>query len=376
MVAPRRLRIAYLVHDYHLSGGHSRYVAELARRFAADHDVHVFANRIEADRADGIHFHKVPAWRANALTTVLSFAVPVTFAAGGDFDIIHSQGFCGFRGNVFTAHICNRAWHQGLEKLAGGATFREAVFNKFATVLEHGTYRFARHSSVIAISQRVARDIVEFYHCPAPIHIIHHGVDLATFSPETRLRWRPATRAQYGFAEDEMIFLYVGDLRKGAARAIEALARIPHGKLALVSRSPIDAYERAADNAGVGDRVRFLGPTNEVHKVYAAADALLLPSPYDAFAMVVSEAMACGLPVVVSREAGASELIQPGENGLILEDAASDAELAEHMQSLSEDPDWAAKLGCAARKSVESLSWDAIAAETMRVYEEVLARRG
>ena len=129
-----------------------------------------------------------------------------------------------------------------------------------------------------------------------------------------------------------------------------------------------------ADNAGLVGRVLFLCATSQVERVYAAGDALLLPTPYDAFAMVVSEAMACGLPVIVSREAGASELIRNGVNGLLLEDA-SVPELVRHMQSLLRDPCWAAELGCAARKSVEPMSWDTVAEQTMRVYKEVLQRR-
>src|SRR5688572_27716753 len=121
------MKIAYLVHDYHRVGGQSRYVVELATRFAKCHEVHVFANRIERDGTAGIYFHTVPACRSNALSTVLSFALSATFQPGRGFDIIHSQGFCGFRGNVFTGHICNRAWHLALKKLERRVTFREYV---------------------------------------------------------------------------------------------------------------------------------------------------------------------------------------------------------------------------------------------------------
>lgn len=366
------MKIAYLVHDYHRAGGHSRYVAELANRFAQEHEVHVFANRIERGGATDIRFHNLPAWRANALTTVLTFALPATFGVGRGFDIIHSQGFCGFRGNVFTGHICNRAWHLALEKLEGGVTFRESIFDAVATTLEYATYRFHRHVAVVAISERVAGDLVRYYHCKVPIHVIHHGVDLELFSPDNRRRWRPDARAELGFSDAEMVFLYVGDLRKGASRCIEALAQFDDGRLLFVSRSAAAPYQRLAENAGVAGRVTFLGPTQEVEKAYAAADALLLPTPYDAFAMVVSEAMACGLPVVVSREAGASELIQNGVNGLVLEDSTSVGELAGHMRSLREDRHRAAGLGCHARKSVEPMSWDAVAAQTMQVYRELV----
>ena len=368
------MRIAYVVHDYHRAGGHSRYVAELATRFSREHEVHVYANRIDGDDA-AIRFHKVPAWRKNALTTVLSFALPATFQVGGGFDIVHCQGFCCFRGNVFTSHICNRAWHLALKELEGGVTWRESIFNAAATTLEHGLYRFARDAAVIAISQLVANDITRFYHCRAPVEVIHHGVDLDLFSPQNRQRWRAGARARHAVTGDEMVYVYVGDLRKGARRCILALARLATGRLLLVSRSDDAAYRRLAEGTGAGGRVLFAGATNEVEQAYAAADVLLLPTPYDAFGMVVTEAMACGLPVVVSREAGVCELIRHGENGLALNDATSVEELAGHMRMLDSDRGRAASLGMAARSSVEGLSWDRAAKRTMRVYEGLLRGR-
>jgi len=365
------MKIAFVVHDYHRAGGHSRYVAELATRFAKKHEVHVYANRIEGSGDNGIHFHRVPAWRANAFTTVLSFILPATLQIGRSYDIIHSQGFCALRGNVFTAHICNRAWHLGLRRLEGGATAKETIFNAMGTTLEYGLYHFARRSRVIAISQRVADDLVRFYGCRAPIRVIHHGVDLETFSPANRARWRAAVRKELGIAEREIVYLYVGDLRKGGARSIRALGKLNGGRGVFVSRSNPEPYRRIAEAAGAGDRAIFTGPTNQVEKFYAAADALVLPTPYDAFAMVVSEAMASGLPVIVSREAGASELIEHGRNGLLLDDVTDVEELASHMQSLAVDRSWAQGMGCAARKTVEPLTWDAVAQQVMHVYEEL-----
>ena len=361
-----------MVHDYHRSGGHSRYVAELASRFAEKHEVHVFANRLDRGGETNIHFHTVPAWRANALTTVLSFVLPVTFQIGRGFDVIHSQGFCGLRGNVFTAHICNRAWHRALQKIEGGASFRESIFNAVGTTLEFGLYRFLRRSAVIAISRRVAQDLRDFYHCPAQISVIYHGVDLELFSPLNRTRWRFGARSEHGLSDNEIVYLYVGDLRKGASRCIQALAQLGQGRLLFVTRSRTAAYRRMAEQNGIADRVLFLGPTNQVERAYAAADAFVLPTPYDAFGMVVTEAMASGLPVIVSREAGASELIQHGVNGLLLDDAGSVPELAGHMESLQRDRRWAAELGCAARKSVESLSWDVVAEQTEQVYKDLV----
>jgi UDP-glucose:(heptosyl)LPS alpha-1,3-glucosyltransferase len=370
------MKIAFVVHDYQRVGvGQTRYVGELARRFCRDHEVHVFANRIEGDEDLNIRFHHVPAWRKNALTGLLSFAAASTLQVGNGFDIVHSQGFCGFYGNVFTAHICNRAWHQALEKLDHGVTLREGIFNAFATTFEYSTYRRASNSNVIAVSSRVAEDLRKFYHCPAPMRVIHHGVDLETFSPENRPRMRSEVRGELGLTEKDFVFLYVGHLRKGAERCVRALARLERGVLVCVARTPSDPYRALAKELGLGDRVRLLSFSQHVERFYAAGDALLLPSPYDAFGMVVTEGMASGLPVVVSREAGASELIRNGLNGYVLEDVTNEAELAGRMQSLLADPDGAKRLGCAARKTVESLTWDWVAQETMQVYEDLLTRK-
>ena len=108
----------------------------------------------------------------NALTGLLSFAAASTLQIGNGFDIIHSQGFCGFYGNVLTAHICNRAWHQALEKLEHGVTLREWIFNAFATTFEYSIYRRAQNCNVIAVSSRVADDLRKFYYCPAQLRVL------------------------------------------------------------------------------------------------------------------------------------------------------------------------------------------------------------
>ena len=374
MIRPR-MKIAYVVHDYHRHGGHSRYVAELATRFAKDHEVHVFANRIEDDGTPGIHFHKVPAWRANAFTTVLSFALPATFQVGRGFDIVHSQGFCGLLGNVFTAHMCNRAWDRALRKFEGGPTARESVFNAVTSLLEHCLYRFAGDSEVIAVSERVARDLVEHYHSKARAHVIYHGTDIEVFSPSVREQLRKQAREDFRVPENEFVYLYVGNLRKGARRCIEALAQLDRGILLCVSPTDPEPYRKFAESCGQAKRVIFAGHTPHVERAYAAGDAFLLPTPYDPFALVVSEAMGCGLPVVVSREAGVAELIRHGVNGLLLEDVTSHSELAAHMRSLDQDRHWAAGLGRAARATIEQFTWDLAAQQTLHAYEEMLRKR-
>lgn len=369
------MKIAFAVHDYRRREGHSRYVVELATRFAKAHEVHVFANEIESETSSGIQFHHVPAWRPNALTSILSFAIMGTLQVRGKFDIIHNQGLCGLRGNVFTAHICNRAWHRALREAAGTLSFREWLSGTTLSALEHVFYRFAGKRHIIAVSQRIAGDLQRCYGLTAPTSVIYHGVDLTAFRPARENPIRARVRAECALNEQDTAFLFVGDMRKGGRQCLQALANVPAAKLLFVSRSDETPYRALASELGVESRVRFLGTSREVEKYYAASDALVLPTHYDSFAMVVTEAMASALPVIVSRAAGAAELIQPGVNGLLLDHFKDSAALAAKMRMLSEDRALAQRLGAAGRETVQNHSWDAVAAKTMAVYEEVLAER-
>jgi UDP-glucose:(heptosyl)LPS alpha-1,3-glucosyltransferase len=373
------MRIAYVVHDYHRKGGHSRYVAELAMRFSREHEVHVFANCVEPEPGVRIHFHHIPALRMSALMSVLSFQLGALGRVRGDFDIVHAQGMCGWRYDVLTAHICNRAWYRARRAHGMAVGWRERlsdrVFDGIVTPLEALLYRTSRDRWVIAISDVTRRNLAECYGRRERTAVIHHGVDAALFQPAARAQNRTVMRRELGYDETDFVALYVGSLQKGAAFALQALRHAPRVKLLGVSPTPPKPYLAAADRAGLRGRVQFRPATDAIEQYYAAADAFVYPSPYDAFGMVITEAMAAGLPVVTSRAAGAAELIAHGREGLLLDDPADAREIAGHLNRLVEDRDLCRELGEAARLRVEAQCWDRVAAETMAVYRRALAER-
>jgi UDP-glucose:(heptosyl)LPS alpha-1,3-glucosyltransferase len=87
-------------------------------------------------------------------------------------------------------------------------------------------------------------------------------------------------------------------------------------------------FEQMAKNLGVADVVRFLGFVPDPRNAYFAADLLVHPTFYDPCSLVVQEAMACGLPVITSRYNGASELLNPPHDGLVIRDPHDGEELA------------------------------------------------
>ncbi|MDB5311170.1 MAG: hypothetical protein JWO38_5372 [Gemmataceae bacterium] len=371
-----RLRIAFVVHDYHRHGGHARYTAELAGRFKRDHDVTVFANRFEEPDPTGITYRHVPAWRANALTTIASFILPATALVRGRFDVVHAQGLCGLRQNVVTAHICQPAWFAATDRYAGRPGWRKRVFRAVVTRLERLVMRPGAAARFIVPSARVRADLAAYYRLGDRVRVVYHGTDTEAFHPRNRARWREPVRAELGLLPADRVALYVGDLQKAMPAAVRALARAPGVKLVAVSRTDPAPYAALAAAEGVTDRVRFVPPTVEVAKYYAAADLFLFPTYYDTFGLVLTEAMASGLPVVTSRAAGAAELVVHGASGWLTAEAWDPGQIAEGVRVLAADPAARERMGAAARAAVEAYTWDRVAEQTMAVYREVLSEKG
>ena len=348
-----RVKIALVVHDYHRSGGHSRYVAELATRFTREHEVHVFANTFVPE--PGIVFHHVPASRAHALALIWTFRRNASrMLRELHFDIVHDQGLCSVVHNVLTAHISNRAW----ARARLGAPLKEKLFSLVIGWWEQWQYSHAGRVQVIAVADRVRRDLAADYGLRGRVTVIHHGVDTEKFSPADRSQ---ALRNELGISADQPLFLFVGDFRKGVKASIEALGA---GHLVCVGSTPPEPYRALAAKLHRANRVHFRPATDAVEQYYAGADVLLLPTPYDAFGMVVLEAMAAGLPVIVSHNAGASELIVDGQNGYILRNEADLPGLMRKAAPASP------AIGSAARTTALQHSWDRVASETLAVYQQ------
>ena len=368
------MRIAFVVHDFTVGLGHGRYTFELARRFSREHDVHVFSNTADTAGAENVRFHHIPAVRSNALATIGSFLLPATARVGANWDIIHAQGACCLRFDVITAHICNAGWAEAQRSSRLARTWRQAVFERIVTPLEHMTYRAYPGAEVIAISDQVRRELAHYYGRADPVTVIHHGVDTAAFAPVSPSA-RTVIRGELGIGETAVVALFVGDLRKGAEVALEALAQTSGVDLVLVSRSDPQPYAARAAALGITDRVSFHPGTSAIARYYAAADIFLFPSPYDAFGMVVSEAMASGMAVITTSRAGASELIRDGHSGFVVDSASDPAPIAAHVARLAADRTLRASVGAAARAAVIDQTWDHVARRTMEVYERAHGSR-
>ena len=369
------MRIAFIVHEYCKTRGHARYVIELAARFAREHEVHVFAAVIQGERDPRIQFHYVPSLRFTKLTAVLTFILPATWRSLASFDIVHAQGLCGLRQNVITAHSCHAAWFKAQEQHMGGLTVAQKVVRALMKPLEKYVFQAKHSAAVIAVSKHAKADIAHYYDRIEDVSIVYHGVNLAVFHPDNRLRWRAIVRLELGIGNDKFVALYIGDLQKGGIPAIEAIARVDGARLVCISESNPEPYRLFAEKMDAGDRVHFLPKSESIERYYSAADVFVMPSFYDTFGMVVSEAMASGLPAIVSVDTGASELIEHGVSGVLIEPAWNVNAVVEWIEQLRDDVGLRENMSIEARKKMEHFTWDDTAIETMRVYKDVVARK-
>ena len=159
---------------------------------------------------------------------------------------------------------------------------------------------------------------------PTKLSVIYVGLDHETFNPQRRRALREEARRQIGLSSDRFALILVGNdwHNKGVTVLVQALSKLRDRPidLLLVSREDPAPHLATIRDAGLDGRVHFLPPRQDVEFYYAAADAYVGPSLEDTFALPPQEAMACGMPVIVSADNGTSEIITHGKDGLILAD--------------------------------------------------------
>ena len=349
------MNIALVVHDLHERGGHSLYTRILADELSQRHELTVFANRCERPADARWSFCPVPAWRINALATVRTFPIGVSLLAGrlAEFDIRHMQGYCGGRPNVVTAHICLAAYLDSLRDIS----VRSRTSLRLMAAAEARFYR-QYTGPVIAVSRKVARELQEFYQVGGPLSVISHGVDAKRFDSEKRKLDRTLVRSAIGIDDDAIIALYVGDLTKAHTHLKAVAAAAPDVEFVIVTSSPQYRWSRR--------NVHILPPTTDLPRYYAAADAFVFPTTYDAFGMVLLEAMASGLPVFTSDRAGAAELIRSGKDGFVI----PPGDWVDATTAGLRDRDSLRAVGCEAEKTARRHNWSTVVRDVEQVYIE------
>ncbi len=223
----------------------------------------------------------------------------------------------------------------------------------------------ARVDAHVGVGDRASRLIESDAGLPAgSIRVIYNGVP-----------GQPGDEVPVRLA-DELVFGTIGrvDNLKGLDILIDALARIPEARVAIVGKGPeLPALEAHARMREVADRVIFTGWRDEGLQLVAGFDVFVLPSLLEGFPLSVLEAMHRGRPVVATAVGSVSEMVVDGETGLIVPPGDPSA-LTDALERLRTDPALRKRLGLAGRARARALfDVETMAQAYERLYREVCA---
>lgn len=380
VLSSRRLKIAVLNRVFAPTGGGAeRYSIALVEQLAARHEVHVFAQEIH-HQWPGVHYHRVACWfKKPRWLNQLWYAHATWRATRIGFDIVHSHENV-WHGNVHTMHVKTvqrNLLENSQGKLSGAALamrrLKIALSPRLLTYLYLERARLAARPglAVVAASEPLQAELVMQYpHLANAISTITPGVNM----PIVHMPVADARRASGVPTQGKYIAFVANDYaRKGLPALLAALQSLPEVRLLVAGHAgQIARFTTLAQSLGVAQRVYFLGPLADVSPVYCAANVLAHPTLEDAFAMVVLEAMAHGVPVVVSSapHCGISTLLADGKNAVLLAQPQNAAMLTTALQRVLNDSVMADSLAQEGLAFAQQHTWDTAA----RAYEAVYYR--
>jgi UDP-glucose:(heptosyl)LPS alpha-1,3-glucosyltransferase len=353
--------------------GSSRYVLEVSQYFTKKgHEVHIFANKFDNVDNEKIIFHKVPAFSSNYYINEGTISLLETILLKfHSFDVTLAQPTRYLSPDVAEIQFVFKRWVDYKKTLGMKIYFADKILPLFES------FNIKKSKKLIAISNSVKEDIIKYYNIPEEkIRVVYSGVNLKEFNPEN-IKYKKEIREKHGISPDDILLLFVGNPyeRKGLEFVIRALSKIKQKnvKLLVSGRDEPERFQSLANELGLTNRVIFrVGLFTDVNKYFSASDIFVLPSLYETFGLVVIEAMASGLPVIVSNGEfiGASELIEDGRDGLLLKDPKNFEDIAEKLKFLIENENVRKQIGKEANSKARKYTWRRTADEMLEVLEE------
>src|SRR6185503_4361871 len=356
-------------------GGVKAYTRHLINALLArrdDHEYVFFYHNASAMGSFGSRERVVEMalpWRSRILWDQV--AVPLAARRTG-IDVLfnpkYSMALAAPCPNVWVCHGYNRPFHR--EHLPW------LDYLNFALALPRYA---ARANAIIAVSETTREHVIEYMHAPPErVHRVYLGVDDVFRQPVD-----PAAleRARRQHSLPERFFLFAGSLYppKNFGRLVRAFARIgpSHGIHLVVAggdnRFLAEADRRLPDELGIASWVTWAGwvPQPELPAFYAAAEALVMPSLYEACPGPILEALAVGCPVVTSNRYGSKEVA--GGAAILVDPDSVDDIVGGMTRVVSDDPQRSARIA-RGKLHAADFTWERCAGQTMAVLEAAAAR--
>lgn len=378
------MRILFCNYEYPpLGGGGGVANALIAEELAARHEVTVLTSQslgLPADSmVNGVHVLRLPLGirRREATANLASmFAYMVQGRRAGcrlshaKFDLINTH-FVLPTGPVGDA-LARISGCPNVLSLHGGDLYDPSKWispHRHTLLRLYVSHLLRRADHLVAQSANTIANVHRFYDRELAVTRIPLGIR----PPPTGV----ATRAAYGFADDNLLLITVGRLiaRKAINQLLELLAQLPSAtQLLILGRGPRELeLRRHAAECGVQAQVRFLGFVREDEKfrLLRMADLFVSTSQHEGFGLAFLEAMVCGLPVVCYDHGGQTDFLQHGATGGVvpLNDRAA---FVRAVADLLGNAEARRRMGANNRKQGERYYIEHCVREYERLFEHVL----
>ncbi|MFI5096706.1 MAG: glycosyltransferase family 4 protein [Candidatus Acidiferrales bacterium] len=376
------MRIAVLSPFVDRRHGTERSLAEIIERLASrhGHEIHLYSQCVEdlqvarfksreQNSRQRVFWHRVPRLAAPHLFAFLFWMIANRFCRLFDrwfrhlrFDAVFSPGINATDADLILVHVVFHRLRELQQKRSsdGLRGLHRSVYYRLLCFLENHVYR-GKELRLAAVSTHTALQLAQYFG-RRDVLVVPNGVDQSIFSPASRFALRDATRRKLAYSPDEIVLLLIGNdwRNKGLPTVLEAISLLDHPalRLCVVGSDAAAAFLPQMQLLHLSDRVKFFAESPEILAFYAAADIYAAPSLEDSFNLPVLEAMACGIPVLVSRLAGISEYIADGVDGILLQEPGDPNALAGSLSSLLQQPELRRSLGENAARQARQFSWD------------------
>ncbi|HTV60801.1 MAG TPA: glycosyltransferase [Verrucomicrobiae bacterium] len=325
---------------------------------------------------NGVRAVYLSSWLRYRSLTLNPSVIGFSRSCLGEFDLIHVFGLYDLLGPS-VIYFCRRsAIPYVIEPMGMFLPIDRSLFAKRVWHATAGSSFWREASLIVATSELEEEELLASGVPREKVVVRYNGIEAVAASA---LPARGAFREKHSIASDEPLVLFLSRLipRKGADMLIEAFAEAcpRRGRLVIAGPEGEPGYlaklQERARAAGVSGRVIFTGPVYGGEKLALLADADLfaLPSRYENFANVAADAIACGVPVIISRHCGIRTLVE-GRAGLVID--VERPALVSALRSLLGDSALYARMKDGCRSVAGELSWSRIAAQMESHYQSVL----
>ncbi len=276
-----------------------------------------------------------------------------------DFDIFHGNAGCFFP-ELFGKKIpFVQTFHGTAAGILSGSKVKLRSYQEFLAMLPDSILT-KRYDAAVAVSQKVKNELVTLCGVdPKTVKVIYSGVDTGKF----RIQDKNNARRKMGLPSGKY-GLWIGQdpIRKSLGMAIKTVRGLDDVRLLVVGV------------AGESDaKIIYFGQVDEDTKIplYNCAEFLLFPTLDEGFGLVTLEAMACGLPIIISKECPAKEIIDEGIHGFVVADKKPESYREKIAMLLKDDVEYK-KMSTSCRKLAEKYSWGNQGKEYLTLYKRLL----